>query len=91
MTIKIEKGIPLPEVRKRQPKSPYDEAMKQMEVGDSFVCEGVKFNTVQGTLRRAAKKVGINVTVRRESEEDVSPVKLRVWRVADTKVGTCGE
>lgn len=83
MTITIEKGIPLPEVRKRQPKNPYIEVMAKMEVGDSFVCEGAKFNTLQGALRAAAKKAGVSITTRRENEnEDGTGVKVRVWRVA---------
>lgn len=88
MTIQIEKGIPLPEVRRRQPKNPYGEVMRQMEIGDSFACEGSKFNTLQGVIRAAAKKAGIAITVRREGKEGC---KLRVWRVANTIVAKCGE
>lgn len=90
MTITIEKGIPLPEVRKRQPKGQFGEVMAKMEVGDSFVCEGEKFNTLQSALRLAAKRAGITITTRRENEEAETPVKVRVWRVASPVVDMAG-
>lgn len=85
MTIQIEKDVPMPEFRSRKTYSAYKDVMSKLEVGDSFVAEGEKMPTLQSAVRQAAKRAKVNITVRREGEERV---KLRVWRVADTKAAT---
>lgn len=88
MTIQIEKNVPIPEFRGRKTYDTYKDVLSKLEFGDSFVAEGEKMGTLQSSIRQAAKRAKINITVRREGEEGV---KLRVWRVADTKVATCDE
>ena len=90
MTIQIEKGVPMPEVRARKSYGTYKDVMAKMEVGDSFVADGEdgKVTTLQSSIRQAAKRAKVNITVRREGEEGC---RLRVWRVADTKAAACVE
>lgn len=79
--MKIEKNIPIPEQRGRKPSGTYSKLMNAMEVGDSFVAEGEKLQTVQSAVRQAAHRAGIKITTRQEEAEG-EVVKLRVWRVA---------
>lgn len=62
--------------------------MSKLEVGDSFITDGEKMTTLQSSIRQAAKRAKISITVRREGDEGI---KLRVWRVADSKAARCGE
>lgn len=85
--MKIEKNIPIPEQRGRKPNGTYSSLMGQMQVGDSFLAEGEKLQTVQSAVRQAAHRAGIKITTRREEEDEHGNkfpegiVKLRVWRV----------
>lgn len=91
MTIKIEKGVSLPQSRGRKTSNTFGEVMALMEVGDSFVAEGVKISTLQSKVRLAARKAEISITVRPESEIGDAVCKVRVWRVAETKLVAFGE
>ena len=68
MSIKIEKGVPLPLGHR---KSPVVEAMREMEVGDSVVLPAPMSHV---TLYSAARRYGIKIAIRMS--------QLRVWRVA---------
>lgn len=83
--MKIEKNIPIPEQRGRKPNGTYSEVMSKMDVGDSFVAEGDKSQTIQSAVRQAARRIGIKVTTRQLDETDPQfnpdKVKIRVWRI----------
>lgn len=66
----IEKGIPVPEFSKA-PRFPY----ASLEVGDSFLVEGIKPTSVYGSNHRQNKKTGKKFIARIEDGG------VRVWRV----------
>jgi hypothetical protein len=69
--IKIDKGIPMP--GHHSEKYPW----KDMEVGDSFLVEGMmKATQMSGPKAYAAKKYGHTYATRLEEKG------LRVWRIA---------
>lgn len=81
MEIKIEKGIPVPKKGARIPRGEFAEAMKNMEVEDSFLVtleEGQKMSTLQSKIRQTAKRHNINIVA-----SQVGKNQLRVWRVAN--------
>lgn len=65
----IEKNVPVPTHPKAN-RFPYSE----LEVGDSFVVEGVKASSVYGSNYRMSKKLGRVFVGRKEGEA------IRVWR-----------
>ena len=69
-SIKIEKGVPLP------PRSStgITEAMRSMEVGDSFTVPLV--GSIRSIVVIVSKRLGISIATRTESDS------LRVWRTA---------
>lgn len=79
--MKIEKNIPIPERRGRKPNGIYSKLMGAMQVGDSFLAEGEKLQTVQSAVRQAAHRAGIKITTRQEDSDEENVVKLRVWRI----------
>lgn len=83
--MKIEKNVPMPEARGRKPHDHYSEVMSKLEIGDSFVAEGERSQTIQSAIRRSARRAGIKVTTRQLNEGDeqfvADKVKIRVWRV----------
>ena len=76
MTIKVDKGIPIPE-RRRGPGAPEKYPWREMAVGDSFFVPGItsaKFGGTPLSMRNAGR-----VFARRSWTED--GVKgVRVWR-----------
>jgi hypothetical protein len=73
MTIKVEKGIPIPaRGSNRGSTYPY----KQLEVGDSFYVKGKTAAKFSASAYNQARKAGIKVTVRNEKDG------VRVWRTA---------
>jgi hypothetical protein len=71
MTIKIEKGIPLPERGGR--KGGLSDAVRSMDIGDSFVLPLAKRNG----LAHLAVRLGVKLATRKEGAD-----KVRVWRTA---------
>lgn len=71
--LKIEKGIPLPEVRWVS-QNPVVIAMRKMKNGDSFLYPITK----RPDLPRFARKAGIVIATR-----TVDAANVRVWRVKD--------
>ena len=71
MTLAVDKGIPLPEEKKRNV-YPY----KQMDVGDSFFAPGTKITVMCNLQYRMGKKTGMKFTARKEGDG------VRVWRIA---------
>jgi hypothetical protein len=75
----IEKNIPIPPMfPPSKAKTQCIEAMRQMEVGDSFLFMGH-----QSDVRRAADTVGIYVTSRAHCNPQGMKIGWRVWRVAE--------
>lgn len=70
MTIKIEKNIPVPTMRK----SGLTASMAAMEVGDSFLIDKLSRTLIYPTGRRLLPK--------KFSVRTVSDTELRVWRTA---------
>lgn len=68
--IAIEKGVPLPPVKTRQPKYP----LAAMQVGDSFLLPPDMTGT-KANIYSKASALGMKVTLR------ATPEGLRVWRV----------
>lgn len=64
----VEKGVPLPEGKRRYP-------YKVMEVGDSFLVEGSSLQVVCNANYRAGKKLGKRFIARKDGEG------IRVWRM----------
>lgn len=71
MNVKIEKGIPLPPERAARNAWPFVD----MDVGDSFLVDGVSRNTVHVM----AYKAGIRLA-RKFSAQKVKDGQWRVWR-----------
>jgi hypothetical protein len=71
MTIKIEKGIPRPERSGR--KGGLSDAVRSMDIGDSFVLPLAKRNG----LSPLAIRLGVKLATRKEGAD-----KVRVWRTA---------
>lgn len=71
--IKIEKGIPVP-LRRRGREPLYEEVLKKLEIGDSFV---VKDKNIAKYVRlvSTAKKTGVRITTR-----TIEGGKVRIWR-----------
>lgn len=70
--IKIEKGIPMPEVQAgSKPKYPFLE----MEIGDSFFVEGAPQSLLTSAASNHAKRYGGRFSVRKQYGG------VRVWRV----------
>tara|TARA_R100000687_G_C6379593_1_gene131972 strand:+ start:407 stop:682 length:276 start_codon:yes stop_codon:yes gene_type:complete len=83
MTIKIEKGIPIPEVYERRGK--WSRVFIDMEVGDSFVVTkemmtGHKTSqSAKASVHHAAKAIGVKIAIRsREAPKD-GYGEFRVW------------
>ena len=76
MTFTIEKGVPLPEHKKRyEKKYPFE----TMEIGDSFVVPIAPDKSPSGlfsSISQAKKRLNINLTTARVDGG------IRVWRVA---------
>lgn len=70
MSLAIEKGIPLPEERKRNV-YPY----QAMEVGESFLVPEAKMQIVCNSNYRVSKATGMKFTARKEGNG------VRVWRI----------
>lgn len=84
MEIKIEKGVPIPELNQtRKPYSELTKTLSDMKVGDSFAVPVSDENlaTLQSKIRQSAKRAKIKITARRltENKKEV----LRVWRIAE--------
>ena len=71
MTYQIEKGIPHVGSRGRQ--LGFVDALRQLEIGDSFVASG-KYKRSQAYA--AARRIGIKV-----SASEIAPDKFRIWRI----------
>lgn len=69
--IRIEKGVPRPEITTFHPKYP----LKDMKVGESFVSP-VKTKHMSGSIYLAKIKTGFKYSVRKEG------TGCRVWRIA---------
>lgn len=79
MSIKIDKGIPIPPNPSGRPTgSKYP--LRDMQVGDSFFVANTTSQRVCGTMGNLSKRVGIKVAIRKVTENGVAGV--RVWRVA---------
>ena len=73
MTVMIDKGIAIPEIkRKNRTSYPYD----AMDVGDSFFAPGTKITVMCNLQYRIGKRTGRKFTARREGNG------VRVWRIA---------
>lgn len=75
MTVKIDKGIPIPQNWQGCPKYQWGE----MEIGDSFLLDGTKsapVNAHMANKRHAPKKF----IARKVTENNVK--RYRVWRIA---------
>lgn len=72
MNIQIEKGIPIPECKTRRNSGPFLDAIKQMEVGDSFLYGPKRL----GNLSFYQKRFNIKLTQRK------TPEGYRIWRFA---------
>ena len=73
MTVKIDKGIPVPpRGNNRSTKYPY----QQLEIGDSFYVKGKTAAKFSASAYTQARKHGIKLTVRNEKDG------VRVWRTA---------
>lgn len=66
--IKIDKGIPMPQISKKMP-------YKDMEVGDSFFVPGMTAKKVGSNLAYAKEKTGFQFTSRTVDGG------VRVWRI----------
>lgn len=73
--IEIEKGIPIPEKKRRQYESKYP--FRSMAVDDSFFTKTAKAN-LRCSMRAAEKRIGGGVKFDSRPEED----GYRVWRIA---------
>lgn len=69
MSIKIEKGIPIPSHFSR---SKFPKLLKEMNFGDSLLVD----EDLRQNIRTAANYWGINVVTRKESDG-----KVRVWKI----------
>ena len=76
MTIKIDKGVPMPS---RRNKYPWD---KLHEHGDSFFIPG-KITVELGHIAKVARRRGFEVIARTVTENGVQGV--RVWRINDVE------
>lgn len=65
----VEKSVPVPAGKKRYP-------YKEMDIGDSFLVDGGKIQTVCNANYRASKRLGMTFMARKEGEG------VRVWRTA---------
>jgi hypothetical protein len=75
--IKIEKGVPVPP-HKRVNNKTYAlmEAMRAMEVGDSFALANMR----QSVVTSCAKRLGLHMTTRSVYGPDGKKTGIRVWR-----------
>ena len=71
MEVKIEKGIPIPEVRRNRQNWPFDE----LGLEDSFRIKGV-LGTARNQCSRYGKRLGRRFICRQDGDEFV-----RVWRI----------
>lgn len=78
---KIDKRVIMPRRHLRQrPHGEFSNAMRRLEVGDSFVYLGVP-----GTAYAVSKRVGIKIAIRRADGKGLGNrerKELRVWRVS---------
>jgi len=72
-SLKIDKGVPLPSRGKAG--ASLSAALRQLQIGDSFVWEKVKAR--DGSAFQAATRIGIRIATRSVSEAEV-----RIWRTA---------
>ena len=72
--IVVEKGIPKPPPREQRGRKIYP--WRDMEVGDSFFSDRVKFSNMQCTASKMGKSLGWKFEVHREKDGH------RVWRIA---------
>lgn len=78
MTIKIDKGIPIPQSRKL-----YELPLDKLEVGDSFFYPAAlpkKRRRVQCVMHEAARRLGIKCRTRKERLDGADGI--RCWRYA---------
>ncbi len=75
--LKIDKQVPLPSGR-RGNRPEVLQALKTMEVGDSFFYPDIR-DSFRGNVYWRAGYVGIKVTVKRVTEDGIDGV--RVWRI----------
>ena len=71
MTVEIEKGIPLPPIRRRGPGYPF----KSLSVGESFVVPDAPASRISANMSYWARKLGTKYTIRKIEEG------YRVWRI----------
>ena len=79
----IEKGYPIPELRKENPNQEIAEFLKKLEVGDSFavtLSDTRVLNSIAATCHGWAKKIGIKLATRTLKDERGRKVGMRVWR-----------
>jgi hypothetical protein len=72
----IEKGLAIPPVGPPKREAEFGPVLKALEVGDSFVVESEKGQTIRST----AKNLKIQVAIRKHEK---LPGMIRVWRTAD--------
>jgi len=71
--VKIEKDIPMPKKKSIE----YQEILKNMEVGDSFLIGEVEINQkLRSLLQTASRIVGCNITQKKDGDS------LRVWKIS---------
>jgi len=75
MTLEIEKNVPIPKRKAGQAYGTYTDLFNKMVEGDSFIAEG-KMASLQSAIRQAAKRAGVKILTRKESDD-----KLRVWNL----------
>jgi hypothetical protein len=82
MTVKIEKNIPLPTRAVSKPRAEKYAALRQLEVGDSFMV-GIGAPALASHARRVAKDTGYKFVVRPVIDEKTrADLGARVWRKA---------
>ncbi len=69
---KIEKGIPLPPVRRRMTLYP----LANMEVGDSILVQESDQGRIRSTIWQFARRNGVKFVSRKESDG-----AIRIWRI----------
>jgi hypothetical protein len=75
-TVKVEKGIPLPD-RTWAEKKPLIGVLEKMKDGDSFLYPLIK----RSELSYCARKAGVVISTR-----TVDPLTIRVWRIKSSQV-----
>ncbi len=74
MTVKIDKGVPVPKLRQKYLKYPW----KEMNVGDSFFIPDTTSGR-KGGMMKTPRSMGMKIVMRNVTENGVKGV--RVWRI----------